>query len=74
MRLRQSSVLTIGTEMHKLVDSGQSLGAVPRRGQRELKEFPQWQLGLHLLLDLNWVKILLVLTEKEKREQHDRKH
>lgn len=67
-------MLTIGAEVHELVDSGESLGAVPRRGQRELKEFPQWQLGLHLLLNLNWVKILLVLTEKEKREEHDRKH
>lgn len=36
---------------------------VPRWGQREFEEFPQWQPGLHLLLNLHWVEILLVLMK-----------
>ena len=55
--------------MHKLVNSGESFSAVPWRGERELKEFPQWQLGLHLLLNLNRVKIIFVLNKKNKKRK-----
>ena len=63
-KLRQGNALTICTKVHELMNCSQTFSAVPRWGQRELKEFPQWQLGLHLLLNLNWVKILLVLMKK----------
>lgn len=63
-KVKPTDVLTICTEVHELMYCSETFSAVPWNGQWKIEEFPQWQLGLHFLLNLNWVKNILVLMKK----------